>query len=74
MGIALSQIEDEVRFDTLFMVFGARKATRGQLLLIIYSVWCQESAPRSTLTDYLWCLVPGGQRASSPFMGTYTPS
>eukprot|EP00972_Heterocapsa_arctica_P082000 12086354-Heterocapsa_arctica.AAC.1 len=42
MGIAISQIEDEVHFDT-----------------VIYGVWCQESDPRSTLTEYLQCLVPG---------------
>eukprot|EP00972_Heterocapsa_arctica_P031812 4687863-Heterocapsa_arctica.AAC.1 len=43
--IAISQIEDEVHFDLLFSVFGARRATRGQLRLAIYRVWCQESAP-----------------------------
>eukprot|EP00972_Heterocapsa_arctica_P085343 12577934-Heterocapsa_arctica.AAC.1 len=45
LGIALSQIEDEVHFDSLFTALGARRATRGPLLTTIYSVWRQESAP-----------------------------
>eukprot|EP00972_Heterocapsa_arctica_P088828 13099706-Heterocapsa_arctica.AAC.1 len=59
LGSALSQIEDEVHFDLLFIVFGARRAAPGPLCLTIYSAWCQESAPRSTVTHYLQCMVPG---------------
>ena len=31
LGIAASQLDDEVRLDSLFTVFGARRATRGPL-------------------------------------------
>eukprot|EP00972_Heterocapsa_arctica_P090452 13343624-Heterocapsa_arctica.AAC.1 len=49
----------EVHFNSLLTVFGARRAPRGPLGLAIYGVWGQESAPRSTLTRDLRCLMPG---------------
>eukprot|EP00972_Heterocapsa_arctica_P027128 3989143-Heterocapsa_arctica.AAC.1 len=53
------RLETEVHFDSILTMFGTRKAPRGPLCLAIYSVWCQESASRSTLTYYSQCLGPG---------------
>eukprot|EP00972_Heterocapsa_arctica_P046650 6883850-Heterocapsa_arctica.AAC.1 len=64
-------MEDEVHFESLFTDFGVRRATRGPLRLTIYGAWSQESDPRFTLTNYLRCLVPGGQTPTPSFIGRH---